>query len=116
MAGRKLVLLVGAALLQAASSFVAAPSSTRRCMFRQSSSSSSSLAMSAAAYDVTITKPMGLVFEENDPQFKGVYVKEVRCAVHMFPCVMHNALLVASMHFVAVCMKPPRVSVPLIAV
>jgi PDZ domain len=29
-------------------------------------------------FDVTLTKPMGIVFEENDEKFGGIYVKEIK--------------------------------------
>jgi C-terminal processing protease CtpA/Prc len=34
--------------------------------------------MSSSSFDVTLTKPMGIVFEENDERFGGIYVKEIK--------------------------------------
>jgi C-terminal processing protease CtpA/Prc len=44
---------------------------SRSSMLRMSSNSN---------FDVTLTKPMGIVFEENDEKFGGIYVKEIKSA------------------------------------
>ena len=45
--------------------------------FQRTKASGRYLSMAGTFYDVTLSKPMGIVLEENDPKLKGVYVKSL---------------------------------------